>query len=262
MGLGKYWISDVAFYGLDVIVRTSIARESMDHRNHLADFTMSGFAEVTPVPSNLFANRRSSRTGIRGLTVLLAVLCVLAAPRVACAQESVVTLDPQQTKIDFTLGATFHTVHGAFRLKSGTIRFDPTTGSASGAVIVDATSGTSENDSRDRKMHKEIIESQKFPEIVFTPNHVAGKLEEVSSGQGAPEVQISGLFRLLGQDHDLTMTVSVQPAGSQLQASSHFTIPYIKWGLKNPNTFVLRVNPTVDIAVHAVGHLAPAPQSQ
>lgn len=261
MELGKYSILDVVFCGRDVTDRANFNRaESMDNRNHLAGFSMNGFAKVPSVPSNLFANRRSRRTGICGLTVFLAALCVLAAPRVACAQETVVTLDPQQTKIEFTLGATLHTVHGTFRLKSGTIRFDPATGAASGALIVDATSGASGNDSRDTKMHKEIIESQKFPEIVFTPNHVSGQLKEVSDGQDEPEVQISGLFRLLGQDHDLTMTVSVQPAGSQFQASSHFTIPYIKWGLKNPNTFVLRVSPAVDIDIHAVGHLSPVPQ--
>jgi polyisoprenoid-binding protein YceI len=70
-----------------------------------------------------------------------------------------VNLDPAQMKIDFTLGDALHTVRGAYKLKRGQIRFDPITGKANGAVIVDATSGESGNKSRDKKMHKEDLES-------------------------------------------------------------------------------------------------------
>lgn len=55
-------------------------------------------------------------------------------------QQEVVQFDPATTKIDFILGDILHAVHGTFRLKSGEIRFDPTTGTASGALAVDAGS--------------------------------------------------------------------------------------------------------------------------
>jgi hypothetical protein len=35
--------------------------------------------------------------------------------------------------------------------------------------------------------------------------------------------------------------------------TSHFTVPYVKWGMKNPSTFVLRVNQSVDIEIQASG---------
>jgi polyisoprenoid-binding protein YceI len=170
------------------------------------------------------------------------------------AQETVVTLDPAQTHIEYTLGATAHTVHGTFRLKSGMVHFDPATGKAGGTIVVDATSGSSGNDGRDSKMHREILESQKYPEIVFTPAQVKGALNP----QAASQLEVSGTFRLHGQDHDLTLPLSVQLAGSQATASTHFAVPYQKWGLKNPSTFILRVKDTVELDVRATGHVAPA----
>jgi polyisoprenoid-binding protein YceI len=171
-------------------------------------------------------------------------------------QEMVVTMDPAQTQINYILDAFAHTVHGTFKLKSGVIRFDPSTGKASGAIVVDATSGSSGNDGRDSKMHREILESQKFPEVTFSPHQVKGAVNP----QGSSQVEVSGTFRLHGKDHDLTLPVEVQLAAAQATASTQFTIPYQQWGLKNPSTFILRVKDTVDIEIHAVARITPATQ--
>lgn len=170
------------------------------------------------------------------------------------AQEMQVTLDPARTEIRYTLGATAHTVHGSFGLKSGVVRYDPATGKASGAILVDAASGSSSNDGRDSRMHREILESQKYPEIAFTPRQVKGSLNQ----QGSSQLEVSGTFRLHGQDHDFTMPVTIQLTGSEASASTQFSIPYQKWGLKNPNTFILRVKDVVEIEVHAVARVSPA----
>jgi hypothetical protein len=55
----------------------------------------------------------------------------------------------------------------------------------------------------------------------------------------------------------MTLTFSVsKEVGGQLQASTQFKIPYIKWGLKSPNTFVLHVSDALDMEVRATGHIA------
>jgi polyisoprenoid-binding protein YceI len=192
-----------------------------------------------------------------GLAVPFAVTAFALAPSLR-AQEMVVTLDPAATKIDFTLGATMHTVHGTFKLKSGAIRFDPATGKASGAVIVDATSGNTDNGSRDKKMQAEVLESAKFPEIAFTPAQVTGPIGDVVSGKGA-QLQVSGTVRVHGQEHPLTLAIAVdRPANGPLHASTKFAIPYVQWGLKNPSNFLLHVSETVDLDIEATGQILPA----
>jgi polyisoprenoid-binding protein YceI len=203
--------------------------------------------------SRLLRKVTRSASSVLYAALAFAVLGFLAST--ACAQESSVHLDPAQTTIEFSLDSTLHTVHGTFKLKTGHISFDPATGKASGEIVVDATSGDTDNKGRDKKMHEEILESKKYPEIVFTPQHVKGTVNP----QGASQVELSGVFRIHGQDHDLTMTFSVQPpADGKIQASTHFSVPYVQWGIKSASTFLLHASETAEVEVHATGRFIAA----
>jgi len=180
---------------------------------------------------------------------LALLLFSLASP--ALAQETVLELDAAQTQVTFTLGDVLHTVRGTFKVKRGAVNFDPDTGHAGGLVVVDATSGDSGSRARDHKMHKDILESEKFPEITFTPEKVQGQVFP----QGEFKVQVLGTFTMHGSGHPLTLVVLAHMKGEQLIADTHFTIPYVSWGLRNPSTLFLRVNDSVDISIHAVGAL-------
>jgi len=187
------------------------------------------------------------------LYVLVALSATIVAPS-ASAQESIIQIDPAQTKIDFSLGSTLHTVHGTFVLKSNTIRFDTASGRMSGRIIVDATSGESGNSGRDSRMHREILESVKFPEIVFTPERIKGAV----AADGTSKVEVSGRFGLHGMEHDVTLPVEVVAKGQEIQLSIHYAIPYVDWGLKNPSNFLLRASSTVEIEIHASGRMEKA----
>ena len=167
----------------------------------------------------------------------------------ATAQTTEIVLEfvPAKTTVTFTLGDTLHTVHGAFELKRGRVNYNPSTGEVSGEVVVDATSAHSGNGMRDKKMHKEILESEKYPEIVFRPDRVEGKVLP----EGASTVQVHGVFSIHGSDHEMTLPVQLQMSPDQWEATAHFVVPYTKWGIKNPSTFLLRVSESVEIDVHA-----------
>jgi polyisoprenoid-binding protein YceI len=159
--------------------------------------------------------------------------------------------------VDFTLGDVLHTVHGNFRLKTGQVRFDPATNSISGELVVDAPSGNSGSTGRDRKMHKEILQSVRYPEVTFRPDRVDGKV--LASGRSA--VQVHGMFGILGVEHEITVPAQVELAPDHWSLAVHFAVPYVKWGLKDPSTFILRVEKTVDIDLNARGPSPwPAPR--
>jgi polyisoprenoid-binding protein YceI len=188
-------------------------------------------------------------------SVLALVLCTGAATQALSRgrDEIVFDLDPAQTEIKFTLSGALHTVHGTFHLKSGTIRFEPATGKAAGAVIVDVTSGESGSGARDRKMHKDVLESQSYQEAVFTPDRVAGHL----APEGKAEIQVHGLFKLHGTEHEMTFQTLVETRGDQATAALQAIVPYTQWAMKNPSTFLLRVSDKVSLDIRTTGRMHP-----
>ena len=182
--------------------------------------------------------------------VVLTALPQHAAPKTPAA-EFVLGIDPVQSKVHWTLGTTLHTVHGTFAFKNGTIQLDPASGKANGEIGVYATSGDSGNDGRDKKMHKDVLESGKYAEIIFRPNRVEGKI----APQGSFSVQVHGVFVLHGSEHELTVPVQAEFLGDHWAGSAKFNVPFIDWGLKNPSNFFLKVNHTVEIELELKGSL-------
>ncbi len=185
--------------------------------------------------------------------VTLAVLSALpqhAAPQPS-ASEIVLGIDPAKSQVYWTLGSTVHTVHGSFAFKKGNLRLDTSTGKASGEIIVDAASGNSGNDSRDRKMHKEVLESARYAEVIFRPDRVEGEIPP----QRAFTVNVHGLLVLHGSEHQLTVPVQAELAGDHWTGSAKFNVPFIDWGLKNPGNFFLKVDHAVQIELELKGSL-------
>ncbi len=162
--------------------------------------------------------------------------------------ESTFQLDPSKTEINFTLHDPLHTVHGSFKLKRGDIHFDPATGKAGGEIVIDVASGASGNGSRDKRMQKEVLESQKYPEAIFVPDSIQGRLET----EGESTLDLHGVFKIHGADHEMTLTLLVDAlGGGRYAATSHFSIPYVEWGMKDPSNFLLKVDKKVEMEIKA-----------
>ena len=193
------------------------------------------------------------------LALALVILTVSALmPTPSGAQEAVLELDPARTRIEFTLRGFPHSVHGTFTLTRGSIRVDSATGKADGLVIVDAASGNSGNHARDSEMNEGILETQRYPEIRFTPQQV----EIQGVPQGEFRVKLRGLFWLHGTEHELTLDAQVRLAGEVWTATAHFVVPYVAWGLKDPSIFILRVADRVEVDLTAAGRITWTPAAQ
>jgi len=179
-------------------------------------------------------------------------LIALSLALSATAAEYHLQLTPESTQVNWTLGDVLHTVHGTFKLKRGDIFFDAESGKASGEVVVDSTSGNSGSSARDGRMHKNVLESGKYPEISFSPDHVEGRIELA----GTSNVKLHGSFKIHGAVHEITAVVQVTAREDQIASNVKFEVPYVVWGMKDPSTLFLKVDKTVEIEMRATGRVA------
>lgn len=193
---------------------------------------------------------------IFGIAVVLSATAVTPISQTpeTTAREIALVLDPAQSKVHCTVDSTLHTVRGTFALKSGTVHFDPGSGKAGGEIVVNATSGDSGNSSRDKRMHKEILETAKYPDAVFRPVQIEGKV----APSGVSDVKLRGVILLHGQEHEIVADVHAELAGDHWKGTANFDVPYIQWGMKDPSNWLLRVKPVVNIELEMAGAMKGA----
>jgi polyisoprenoid-binding protein YceI len=186
-----------------------------------------------------------------GLVLLPEAVPLAAQTARSSTAEIVLTLDPAQSNLHWKVDSTLHMVHGTFSLKSGTVRLNSETGDATGEIAVSALSGESGNGSRDKRMHKEILETAKYPDAVFHPHHFEGKV----SVSGISDGKLSGILSIHGADHDVTALIHAELKGGQWTGTSTFEVPYVKWGIKDPSNFMLKVKPVVTVELEMSGQV-------
>jgi polyisoprenoid-binding protein YceI len=172
----------------------------------------------------------------------------------ASAQQQTFTVNPGTSSIGFALTGTGHEVHGIFHVTSGTIQFERNAPKMSGTVVVSASSGDSGDKSRDKNMNQKVLQSDRFTDISFQPQSYTGTL----APSGDSTIQVSGTFTLHGTPHDITVPMQVHIDGQNLTAKGTFIVPYVKWGLKDPSVFILKVAKEVHIDLNLAGTVASA----
>ncbi len=184
--------------------------------------------------------------------LLLATALLTASP--LSAETLVLELDPGKTTIELTFGATLHTVRGSLGLTLGRIELDPEAGTASGRIVLSATSASTGNERRDRKMHEKILESGRYPNIVFDVERVSGDLNR----SGRSNLQLHGTLDFHGSRRQVAVPAVANVQGDQVTADAHLIVPYVEWGLADPSFLLLRVAKEVRVDIRASGRLQPA----
>ena len=122
----------------------------------------------------------------------------------------------------------------------------------SGSVVVLAGSGKTGNDSRDKKMNRDILEVEQHATVSFEPKTYSGAM--ASSGEST--IQVTGIFTLLGTPHEITVPMLVHLEAGSATAKAHFVVPYVDWGLKNPSFLIWKAENDVAIDLHLVGEIS------
>ena len=178
-------------------------------------------------------------------------ITLLFAPA-AFAQHQIFTVNPDASQVAFALAGSGHHVNGTFHVQSGSVDLDRSGPKISGSVVVAAGSGNSGDNGRDRKMNSDVLDSAHFAEVTFAPQSYQGTIAH----SGDSTIQVTGTFTLHGTPHDLTVPMQIHIDGNNCTAKTHFTVPYVKWGLKDPSFFVLKVAKEVEIDLSLVGQLS------
>ena len=162
------------------------------------------------------------------------------------------TVNPGESNVSIQLNTTHEVVNGTFHLRSGSIDFDLMGAHISGIVVVEAGSGKTGNNSRDKKMNRDILKVEQFTDVSFSPKTFSGKIAAL----GDSNIQVSGIFTLLGTAHNLTIPMQIHIDGPSVAAKAHFFVPYVQWGLKNPSFLFWKADDDVNVDLNLVGQLS------
>jgi len=209
-------------------------------------------SDASPLPATVAQPILAVRAG-RTVGATLRDHAAPTAPGPLLQHALHLTLDPAQTQIHFTLGAFLHTVHGTFTLAQGALTLDPSTGAATGLILIHASTGQSGDAARDRDLQQKVLESQQYPDITFAPTRLDGALPPQG---GNAHLTLHGVLRLHGQDHDLALPVEAYLTPGHFTATTKISIPYVAWGLHDPSNLILHVAKVVQLTIQTSGTLA------
>jgi polyisoprenoid-binding protein YceI len=178
-------------------------------------------------------------------------LAAVLAPA-ALAQHQTFVVNPDGSEVKMTLKTTHEIVNGTFHTQSGSIEFDRSNPKMQGSVVVVAGSGNTGNGSRDKKMNKDILKVEQYANVSFEPKTYTGAI----ALSGDSNLQVSGIFTLLGTPHEITIPMLVHLEGTAATAKAHFVVPYVQWGLKNPSFLIWKADDDVAIDLFLAGRLS------
>ena len=168
------------------------------------------------------------------------------------ARNIAIHFDPTTTEIHFTVDSLMRDVRGTFQFKGGALAIDPDSTLAQGELLVDATTGHTGNAAEDKKMQDEVLESGRYPSIFFHAEHLRG---QVPKSDGSSDVIAEGTLNIHGKDHPLQMKVHLVRQGHDLTATTHFTVPYVDWGMKSPRSTFFHLSKQAQVDVVAKGKI-------
>jgi polyisoprenoid-binding protein YceI len=182
----------------------------------------------------------------------LAAALAIAIPVAHRAQESPhrplhYRLEVAGSTLRWELPSTFGTVTGTAAVFHGTVDATPLASGAwnvRGRIVVPAAGMRTENRRRDRRM-RAILETAKFPDIVFELRRFTGDLSRFHPGENFP-VQVAGDLTVHGRTAPVQLPVEVYVFDDRVEVAGTFPLYWKEYGLADPS-FVARVKEPMQV---------------
>jgi polyisoprenoid-binding protein YceI len=141
------------------------------------------------------------------------------------------------SSVRWELPASFEPIKGVVPLFHGSIQATPLPGGAwdvRARIVIPADSMRTGNRRRDRTLREKVLETERYPDIVFELRRFTGDLSHFRPGQTFP-VQVVGDLTVHGKTEpvQLPVDVSVFPAAVVLTGS--FPVHWKAYGLQDPS---------------------------
>jgi polyisoprenoid-binding protein YceI len=182
---------------------------------------------------------------------LVAVAVVLAFAAASSAQPVETAsiryrLVPSKSEFRFELPTTFHLVRCKISEFDGEIVLPRDGESARVRVTVPTATLETGNARRDRNMETQVLEADRYPQIVFEATSVTGDFGELKPGNTVT-FQVAGGLTIHGRSEPVQLPIDVAVFPDHVLVVGSFPLHWGDWGLKNPSRFFNRVKDTMTV---------------
>jgi polyisoprenoid-binding protein YceI len=184
---------------------------------------------------------------MRALRVLLVVPIVFGAALVSASAQPAelhYAITSEGSELTWELPATLHTVHGKAPELSGTVDAVPGEHgewSIEARLVVKAAAMGTGNSSRDRNMRERVLETDRFPEIVFEARRVRADLSRFRVGERLT-VEVEGDLTVHGKPASVRVPVDVSVGSDSVTLQGSFALSWKQYGLHNPSFGIITVH--------------------
>jgi polyisoprenoid-binding protein YceI len=174
---------------------------------------------------------------------------VSAVPLATQSGGSTYQIQPTDSTARFIINEVLRgspkTVVGSTNQVAGEIAFDPAqpTSAQLGTILVNARGLTTDDPQRTRALGNQILKTDQYEYISFSPTQLSGLPQTISTGQPFT-FQAIGNLTIRGSTRPAQFEVTVTPDGDgSLNGLASTTINYADWGVTIPNVpFVASVD--------------------
>jgi polyisoprenoid-binding protein YceI len=175
------------------------------------------------------------------LRFCIAGLLALAGVAVSAVEDPVHPLlykiEVAGSSVRWELPVTFEPIKGVVPLFHGSIEAKPLSTGAwdvSARIVVSAAAMRTGNRRRDRTLREKVLETARYPEIVFELRQFTGDLSRFRPGQTFP-VQVVGDLTVHGKTAPVQLPVDVSVFPKAVILTGSFPVHWKAYGLEDPS---------------------------